>query len=120
MTIRNKIGQINYCSLKGVGVCAPTNVTEITNRLPVGDPMSRLADSLAVSFQLHRSNDITPNLAEVKPKSESSPGCQGGSCFSFLMLRISTQFALFQESELSLAEGPAAFASCHVICRDVF
>lgn len=72
------------------------------------------------SFQLHRSNDITQDLAEVKLKSESNPGCQGSSCFSFLMPRISTQFALFQEHKLRLAEGAAAFASCHVICKDVF
>lgn len=36
------------------------------------------------------------------------------------MPRISTQFALFQEHKLRLAEGAAAFASCHVICKDVF
>lgn len=49
VTIRHKIGQINYCSLKGVGVCALTNVTEITNGLPLGDPMSRLAAPVLIS-----------------------------------------------------------------------
>lgn len=49
VTIRHKIGQIIYCSLKGVGVCALTNVTEITNGLPLSDPMSRLAAPVLIS-----------------------------------------------------------------------
>lgn len=55
MTSRQKIGQINNCSLKGVGGCAPTKVTEntwITN----GQPKVKISRPW---FQLHCSSDIT-------------------------------------------------------------